>query len=215
MALRATFALLALCALLRALEGLRCPNRSVQSTPQEKFELSNGTLTFFRVNTLTKLNVPEFDYSLGRCLQTNVTYNERELNVTIECLNGRIVKSFTSKIYSSNAYITHNLTRAPDGTKAFELYVCEKNSLAQGWITVNREPGSVVQADLIRTTQLGFAKHCACHFRIQLSFQYTAALPGQKQMEQKAWKEKQSWIAMGVAFGGMCVLLLCVVSSYF
>ncbi|XP_053667332.1 uncharacterized protein LOC128716721 [Anopheles marshallii] len=164
-----------------------------------------------------ELLFPEFKHSLGRCLQVSVQCGEKELSISISCLNGRIVQSYTPKIYSALTYISYEFTTTKNGHQSFELFVCDSNNYRHGWIVVNQEP-KFVDSPTISWSRLTFYQECACNFRIEFKILYTdpPVVPrNRKKIDHNEWKEKSFWIPTGVVVIALSILVLCVICSYF
>ncbi|XP_052890935.1 uncharacterized protein LOC128299109 [Anopheles moucheti] len=204
-----------LSAIFQAVNCISCRNLTENSVPKAGLKVENGTLTFFNMIGDNELLFPEFKYSLGRCLQASVQCGEKELNISIGCLHGRIAQLYTPKIYATLTYINYEFTTTKNGQQSFELFVCYSN-LRQGWMTVNQEP-KFVDPFTIGWSRLTFYEECACNFRIEFKIVYADPpfIPrDDKKISQSDWKEKSYWIPTGVVVIALSILVLCVVCSY-
>ncbi|XP_035894852.1 uncharacterized protein LOC118504460 [Anopheles stephensi] len=163
------------------------------------------------------LDVPEFKYSLGRCLLANIKSNQQQMNISIDCLNDRITQTYVRRFDAYEVFMLHKFSNYSNGARSFELFVCMSKPYRQGWIVVNQEP-KFVDGPTISSTRLTFDEECACNFRFDFKIFYTNSTVGKrgrKQAEAYMWKTKPYVVATGVAIFALIILVLCVVCSYF
>ncbi|XP_050079288.1 uncharacterized protein LOC126567098 [Anopheles maculipalpis] len=162
-------------------------------------------------------SIPEFKYSLGRCLQVHIETDKKQLNISIDCLNDRIIHTYSRKIYASTAYVLHEFSNNTQGNRTFELFMCLSNPHRQYWLVVNREP-KFLDALTVSWTQLTFYEECACNFRLVYNILYTnppARLKYPRKAAPYSWKTKSYLMVTGVVICLLIVLLLCVICSFF